>query len=476
MTISHKSNLILTNPIVYAVFLFVLLIGMSVLFLSREQLFGPDALDRIMDKGEIVVITRNNAHCYYIDRDQAMGFEHDLVKEFSDYLGVKLKIIIAQEWDEMVSRLLTGNADMIAASFPISPKWEDMILFSDEYMTIQQQIIVNRDNTEIKTIHDLAGKKIHVRKGTAYQAQLEELQKKGMQIEIDRLENIPTAELIQKVARREFEITIADSNVAMLNRRYFPQAVMRDAIGEKQSLAWAVHPDANKLLKKINEFFIKIKKDGIFEQIYNRYYTDIEQFDYIDLQAYHRRLQSRLPRFIAIIKEAASKYGFDWCVIAALIYQESHFEEWAKSPAGAYGLMQLTQRTAESYEVKDLYDPKQNIHSGVRYLKKLYDLFQESEGADRLFIAFAAYNTGQGHIRDAQRLAKKLNLDPNKWASLTKTLPLLREWEYFKDARYGYCRGNEPIQYVRQIMIYYDILRHRRLEYESSPSDLPPRI
>lgn len=476
MTISHKSNLFLTNPIAYAVFLFVLLIGMSVLFLSREQLFGPDVLDRIMDKGEIIVITRNNAHCYYIDRDQAMGFEYDLVKEFSDYLGVKLKIIIAQEWDEMVPKLLKEDAHIIAANFPINPKWEDMIQFSDEYMTIQQQIVVNRDNAEIKNINDLTGKKIHVRKGTSYQEQLEELKKQGMQIEIEALENISTAELIQKVARGEFEVTIADSNVAMLNRRYFPQAVIRDVIGEKESLAWAVHPDADKLLEKINEFFIKIKKDGIFDQIFNRYYTDIEQFDYIDLQAYHRRLQSRLPRFIAIIKEAASKYGFDWCLIAALIYQESKFEEWAKSPDGAYGLMQLTQRTADSYEVKDIYNPKQNVHSGVRYLKKLYDLFQESEGADRLFISFAAYNTGQGHIRDAQRLAKKLNLDPNKWASLTKTLPMLREWEYFKDARYGYCRGNEPVQYVRQIMIYYDILRHQRLEYEPLTPDLQPRI
>jgi membrane-bound lytic murein transglycosylase F len=476
LTISHKSNLILTNPIAYAVFLFVLLIGMSVLFLTREQLFGPDVLDRIMDKGEIIVITRNNAHCYYIDRDQAMGFEYDLVKEFSEYLGVKLKIIIAEEWDEMVSKLLTGDAHIIAASFPINPKWENILQFSNEYMTIQQQIVVNRDNAEIQNIHDLAGKKIHVRKGTSYQKRLEDLQKQGMQIEIEALENISTAELIRKVARGEFEVTIADSNVAMLNRRYFPQAVIRDVIGEKESLAWAVHPDADKLLEKINEFFIKIKKDGIFDQIYNRYYTDIEQFNYVDLQAYHRRLQSRLPRFIAIIKEAASKYGFDWCVIAALIYQESNFEEWASSPSGAYGLMQLTQRTADSYEIKDLYDPIQNIHSGVRYLKKLYNLFQESEGADRLFIAFAAYNTGQGHIRDAQRLAQKLNLDPNKWASLAKTLPMLREWEYFKDARYGYCRGNQPVQYVRQIMIYYDILRHQRLEYDSLSSDLQPRL
>ena len=325
-------------------------------------------------------------------------------------------------------------------------------------------------------LKDLVGKKIHIRKGTSYQERLEELHRQGLQIEIVPVDNIPTAELIQKVARGEVEVTIADSNVAMLNRRYFPRAVIRDVIGKKESLAWAVQPDADQLLDKINEFFAMIKEEGTFDQIYDKYYTDIEQFDYVDLRAYHRRLHSRLPRYGAIIKEAAEKHGFDWRMIAAQMYQESHFRQWAKSPAGAYGLMQLTRNTAKIYGVKDLYNPRQNIHAGVEHLKKLYDLFDEADGADRLFIAFAAYNIGQGHIWDAQRLAKKLKLNPNKWASLTKTLPMLRKWKYFKDARYGYCRGTEPIQYVRQIMIYYDILRHRGLEYDPSPSIFQPQI
>ncbi|MFH2067151.1 MAG: membrane-bound lytic murein transglycosylase MltF [Pseudomonadota bacterium] len=476
MFIPSKVNRIFKKPVVYSWLLFVFLVGISVLFLSRDKVFGPDILDRILDRGEIVVITRNNAHCYYIYRDQAMGFEYDLAKAFSEYLGVKLKIIIAEKWDNMVPMLLKGDGHIIAASFTVTPKWKTQIQFSDDYMKIQQQIIVNRDNQNIKRLKDLAGEKIHVRKGTAYQEKLEELQRQGMQIEIVPVENIPTAELIRKVARGEVAVTIADSNVAMLNRRYFPRAVIRDVIGDQESLAWAVHPDAGRLLDKINEFFAIIKQDGTFDQIYDKYYTDIDRFDYVDLRAFHRRLHSRLPRYVAIIKETAEKYGFDWRMIAAQMYQESHFQQWAKSHAGAYGLMQLTRNTANMYGVKDLYNPRQNIYAGVKHLKKLHDLFREAEGADRLFIAFAAYNIGQGHIRDAQRLARQLNLNPNKWASLTKTLPMLREWEYFKDALYGYCRGNEPVQYVRQIMIYYDILRHRGLEYDPSISDFKPQI
>jgi membrane-bound lytic murein transglycosylase F len=473
---SNQVNTILKKPLILSGLLFFLIIASSVLFLSHEELFKADVLNNILEKNEISIITRNNAHCYYIYRDQKMGFEYDLAKEFADYLGVKLKIIIIEKWEDMIPRLMSGQGQVIAASLTITPKRKKIIMFSKEYMTTQQQIIVNRENHTIHKLEDLSGKTIYVRKGTSYEEQLKELQKKGMSIKIKAMDNIPTAELIQKVAKGEIDITIADSNVAMLNRRYFPKAVARGYISNRDHIGWAVSPGAKELLEKINEFFNKIQEDGTFNQIYKKYYSDIDLFDYVDLRAYHRRLHSRLPKYIPLIRAIAEQHGFDWRIIAAQIYQESHFHNWAKSPSGAYGLMQLTSKTAQSYGVEDLYDPKQNISAGVRHLKELYDLFTDAEGADRLFIAFGAYNTGQGHIRDAQRLAKKMNLDPNKWSSLSKTLPLLRKWEYFKDAKYGYCRGTEPVQYVRQIMIYYDILRHQGLEYHQGLSEPPPQI
>ncbi len=476
MYFSHRINTIFKTPhILPGVLFFLILIG-SVLFLSRERLFKTDCLDNILEKNEIFFITRNNAHCYYTYRDQKMGFEYDLARAFADYLGVKLKIIIIEKWEEMIPKLLDGQAHVIAASLTITPKRQSIILFSKEYITTRQQIVVNRENYNIRKLEDLAGKTIHVRKGTSYEERLKELQQNGMSITIEAVDNIPTAELIQKVAEGKIEITIADSNVAMLNRRYFPKAVARGSISKKNHIGWAVHPESKKLVEKINEFFVKIKKDGTFNQIYKKYYMDLELFDYVDLRAYHRRIHSRLPQFIPLIRSAADQYGFDWRIIAAQIYQESHFRTLAKSPAGAHGLMQLTERTAQAYGVTDLYDPTQNINAGVRHLKELYDLFKGAESADRLFIAFGAYNTGQGHIRDAQRLAKKMNLDPNKWSSLSKTLPMLRKWKYFKDAKYGYCRGTEPVRYVRQIMIYYDILRHQGLEYIPDLSDQNTQI
>jgi len=443
------------------------------LFISCNLLFvyinssGFRELDKILNAGKITVITHNNSHCYYLYRDQAMGFEYELAKLFADYLGVALEVNIAEKWDSMISALKDGTGSFIAANMTITPKRQKEAAFSDGYMSTQQYVIVRRNNTGIKKAADLAGKTVHVRRGTSYQERLEALRRDGIDINIKLHDNIPTDELIQQVAEGTIDVTIADRNIALLNRRYYPQIALALAISNEKDLGWAVKPDETRLLNKINLFFNKIKENGKLTEIYNKYYADIDNFDYVDLRRYHIRLKTRLPRYSQLIKDAASRYGFDWRLIAAQIYQESHFNPAAISYAEAHGLMQLSPSTAESLGVDDMFDPEQNINAGIRHLRNLYDYFNEADGWDRLFIALAAYNVGQGHMLDARNLARQMNLDPNKWSSLEKTLPFLRYQKYYKKAKYGYCRGIEPIKYVKQIMIYYDILKQMSLVFNT---------
>lgn len=443
------------------------------LFISCNLLFvymnssGFRELDKILNAGKITVITHNNSHCYYLYREQAMGFEYELAKLFADYLGVALEVNISEKWDSMISALKDGAGSFVAASMTITPKRQKEAAFSDGYMSTQQYVIVRRNNTGIKKAGDLAGKTIHVRKGTSYQERLEALRRDGIDIKIKLHDNIPTDELIQQVLGGTIEVTIADRNIALLNRRYYPQIALALAISNEEDLGWAVKPGETRLRNKINLFFNKIKGNGKLTEIYNKYYADIDNFDYVDLRRYHTRLKTRLPKYSRLIKDAASRYEFDWRLIAAQIYQESHFNPAAISYAEAHGLMQLSKSTAESLGVEDILAPEQNINAGVRHLRNLYDYFNKADGLDRLFIALATYNVGQGHMLDARNLARKMNLDPGKWSSLEKTLPLLRYQKYYKKAKYGYCRGKEPIKYVKQIMIYYDILKQMSLVFNT---------
>ena len=419
-----------------------------------------DALKKIMASGEITLLTRNNAHCYYTYRGTPMGFEYDLARAFSDYLGVELKIV-TPAWENLFEALNSGKGDFAAASLSILPSREKLISFSDEYLAVQQKVVLHKDNYRLKRLEDLSGATIHVRRGTSYEERLNELNKDGLNIHIEIEEDTPTEELIRMVADKKIEVTIADSSIALLNRRHYPDIKIAFPVEEPQSLGWAVRKSEKALLKKINKFFKKIKENGTFAKIHEKYYANVEIFDYVDLKKYHRRLETRLPKYKEIIRKAAETYGFDWRLIAAVIYQESHLDPRARSHTGVKGIMQLTRHTARGIGVENRLDPEQSIMGGVKYLKRLYRKYDGAEDPDRLFITLASYNVGHGHILDARKIAREKNLDPNSWAALEQTLPLLRNPEYYKKAKYGYCRGTEPVRHVNRIRTYYDILRRK---------------
>ncbi len=426
-----------------------------------------NTLARILKKGEITVITRNNAHCYYFYRDQPMGFEYELAKAFADFLGVRLKIKVAHRWEKMIPDLMAGHGDIIAASLTITSSRKKSVAFSDPYMEIRQHLIIHSGNRWVNLEYDLSGRTVHVRKGTSYQERLEGLKEKGIDVDIRLLEDIPTEELIRQVAEGIISITVADTHIARLNRRYYPQAVISGPISPKEPLGWAVQRDAHRLVEKINAFFSVIKKDGRYRQIYNRYYADADAFHFMDLEDFHRKVASHLPRYQGLIETAARENLMDWRLIAAQIYQESRFDPTAQSPQDAHGLMQLLPGSARRYGVRDLSDPRENINAGVKLLKKLYQGYAQAKESDRIRMALAAYNVGSGHIEDGRYLARRMGLDINRWSALAQTLPLLTYQKYYQGAKFGYCRGVEAVQYVQRIMIYYDILKRRSSEYDA---------
>jgi membrane-bound lytic murein transglycosylase F len=220
-------------------------------------------LEQIWNAGKITFVTDNNAHCYYLYKDEPVGFEYELAKAFARFLVVNLQVV-TPGWDEMASYLNSGRAEFIAASFTRTDAREENLDFSDDYLAVRQFIIVHKNNTKIKTIADLNGKTVHVRQGTSYQQQLQALKQEGIAINLTLHKNVPTEELIRRVAEKEIELTVADTNVALLNRRYYPDIRMAFPISPEQSLAWAVRKGDTGLVKEINKFLAIIVADGTF--------------------------------------------------------------------------------------------------------------------------------------------------------------------------------------------------------------------
>ncbi len=418
-------------------------------------------LKEIQKRGTIRMITANMATTYYIYRDAPMGFEYDLAKAFADHLGVALEVIVP-DWDTMFEQLDAGQGDFIAAGITITESRDRIVLFSDPYMSVQQKFIHHKLKFNIKNIGELAGRTVHVRKGTSYQERLEEIKALGIDVHIQLHDDVATEELIKMVAKKQIKYTIADSNIVLLNRRYYPDIKIGLAIQEKEYLAWAVKKKNKALRDRINEFLEMAEETGLLGKLYEKYYGNVEIFDYFDLKKFHERIKTRLPQYKPIIKTESKKYGFDWRLIAAVVYQESHFNARAQSETGVRGLMQVTQTTAKQMGIENRLNPKQSVKAGVKFLNMMLKRFDDiSDPQQKKRFALAAYNVGYGHVRDAQQLAGQKGMDINKWTSLKKTLPLLSKQEYYTQTRHGYARGQEPVHYVERIFTYYDILRQK---------------
>ena len=456
--------------------LFCLVMLPSLFFSGCERMTPRSLLDEILESGEITMITRNDADCYYSYRGQPMGFEYDLAKAFAEYLGVRLKVCSTETWKSMVSALQKNKAAFIAANIPITNRNSQDISFSNGYLEIQQHLVAHRNNASAGSLDNFGGNKIHVSIGSMYHDYLRALKRQGYDLKIKLHANAPAEELIRQVAAGKLEATIAATNIALRTRRHYHQVVISEPISSSFFLGWAVKKNSCELLNQINSFFETIQENGVLDEIYEQYYANLESIDYMDLSMFHFRLKTRFPPFKKTVQRAAEKNDLDWRLITAQMYQESQFDPDAQSPNGAFGLMQLTSSTAERFNVKDVLNPVQNIAAGARYLRKLYDYFSGIPEQDRLFMALAAYNAGLGHVFDARNLARKLKLPPDKWTSMVEVLPLLEQRTYYKNARHGYCRGSEAVKYIEQIMVYYDVLKHKDIQYVTQLPDSSPDV
>ncbi len=454
----YFNNFILINLIGLLSF-FVFL---SVSIHNKEPGFNLTRLEKIKKTGVVRLITNNSINTYYYYNGQPTGFEYDLAKEFAGFLGVDLDIV-TPGWNNMFGYLRQGKGDFIGSGLAITKERLEKVNFSTPYMSVQQNIIHHKSIIGPKNIKALTLRTLHIRRGTSYHSRLEEIKNSGINLNYILHDNIPTEELIRMVHNRKIEFTVADNTVAYLNQRYYPDIRIGIPLQAKESLAWAVNKKDLQLLELMNKFFLYANQTGLLQKIYDKYYSNIEDSDPFDLKKFHQRIKTRLPKYKKIIVEESEKYDFDWKLIAALVYQESHFNPTAKSFTNVMGLMQVTTITAEEMGIENRLNPLESIQAGIKYLDKMVKKFDDIEDEDeKMLFALASYNIGYGHILDAMHIAKNMGLDEKKWQNLKIALPLLSKSAYHTKTQYGYARGWEPVQYVERILIYFDILKHKK--------------
>ncbi|OHX68441.1 lytic transglycosylase F [Flammeovirga pacifica] len=432
-------------------------------------------LEDIKQRGKLIALTAYSSTSYFLYKGETMGYEYELLQRLANDLDVDLKVVIKTNTDSLRSALLRGEGDIIAYSLAITKDRQKEVDFTTPLMQVKQVLVQRKpenwkslpvhkiDQKVIRNVIDLKEKEIHVRTNTPYQLRLENLENEiGEDINIVlEPQNISTEELIHRVAEGKIDYTVADENIAKVNNTYYPHIDTKTEISFPQRIAWATRKHSPMLRETVSHWLDSMKKTTDYYVIYNKYFKNT--------RAQHKRFDSKffntlehrglLSTYDDIIKEQADIIGWDWRLLASLVYQESRFDPHAKSWVGAVGLMQLMPATAKQFGAHNPRDPRQNIKAGRKYLQFLEKYWDEIEDVEerRKFI-LASYNAGQGHVKDAQRLAKKFKHNEMVWnGNVEKYMLLKSHKQYYRDevVKFGYARGKEPVNYVQSILERY---------------------
>lgn len=447
----------------------VILISMILMmFKVVPLLFKPNILNQVLETGELVIVTRNSSTTYYEGPNGKTGFEYELAKRFADSLGVTLKVITSDNLHEIFEILNTGKAHFAAAGLTITDSRKEYVRFSASYMDITEQLIYNNQSFRPRKINDLANGILEVIDGSSHVESLNELKAKNPELSWNTQTDIDSEQLLYLVENQLIDYTVADSNEVSLNQRFLLELRVAFDISEPKKLAWAFPKVKDTTLyDKAMSFFWRNLNDGEITHLIEKHYGHVNKFDYVGNRIYIRHIATRLSKYLDMYHKSAEKYNLDWKLLAAMGYQESHWNPKAVSPTGVRGIMMLTRHTAGLLGVKNRLDPKSSIFGGAKYLDQIRRRFPDDlKEPDRTWYAMAAYNVGYYHVIDAQIIAKQQGKDPNKWVDLQTTLPLLARKKWYKKTKYGYARGWEPVKYVTNIRRYYDLL-----EYQFAPQD-----
>jgi membrane-bound lytic murein transglycosylase F len=433
---------------------------------------APVPPDPVVENAKVITfVTMNSPNTYYVnDSNEFAGLEYDLVKLFIKELndGTQLKLIVANHIDQILPSVLNGKADIAAADITVTEARKKRINFTIPYQDVQQQVVYNKASNKKppKNLKDLLGLRLTVPTGTSFAERLTKLREQEPGLVWEERDEVNSEELIAEVTSGNIEFTVADSHLISILQNYYPNLGVAFAIGEPEKIAWALSKDSDpKLLEKANEFFTKIKNDGTLRNLIDRYHGNTKRLNPLDVKTFLVRSNTLLPKYKRLFQQAQEITGIDWRLLAAISYQESHWDTFNTSPTNVRGLMMLTESTADRMGVTDRLDPKQSIPAGAKYINLMVDTIPEHvPQPDRIYMALASYNIGYAHVEDARVLAQRLKLNPNSWADIKKTLVMLNNPNYYVNARYGYCNCGQPVIFVESIRSYHSIL----LRYQPS--------
>lgn len=409
----------------------------------------------IQARGVLRVSTIASPLTYSVVNGKASGLDYEVAQQFADYLGVKLEVTVRPNIDALFDDLDRNAADLLAAGLVYNNERSQHYQAGPTYYSVSQQMVYRVGSPRPKTLGGVKEKQLVLSPGMAVLSDLQALKETkfpdlSWEIDSRRTSN----QLLQQVVDGTIAFTISDSIAISIFQRVHPQLAVALDVTDEQPVTWfSLRDGDDSLSAALLDFYNKLSGDGILARLEEKYLGHVGDFDYVDTRTFLNAVDNVLPDLQPLFEKYAT--DIDWRLLAAISYQESHWDNQATSPTGVRGLMMLTKNTAQSLGLTDRLDAEQSISGGSRYLKDMMSKVPETVPEDeRIWFALAAYNMGYAHMLDARQLTAKLKGNPDSWAEVKMRLPLLSQKPYYSKTTYGYARGHEAYAYVENIRKY----------------------
>lgn len=439
--------------IVVIALLATMVIGFNVRWPNTQN----SQINKIISQGELRISAVSSPLIYIDEQKQLRGFDYELAQGFASYLGVKLKITIRPTFEQIFDDLENGDADIAVAGLLYNKDRLAKTKTGPSYLNVTQQLVYRKGTNRPKNFNEITGKLL-VTAGTAHASTLKELAKEYPNLKWEETSKYNTSQILEMVADGEVDYTLEDSIAVALQQRIHPQLAVAFDLLDDHAVTWYMRRSKeNSLDAALLDFFNISHESELLARLNEKYFSHVESFDYFDTMAFIKAIDNKLPEYQPLFEKYAQV--IDWKLLAAIAWQESHWDPLATSPTGVRGLMMLTKPTATTMGIADRLDPEESIKGGAAYIAYIMERLPETiEEDDRIWFALSAYNMGYGHMQDVRKLTEMLGGDPNRWLDVKARLPLLTQKKYYSQLTYGYARGHEAYRYVENIRRYHQSL------------------
>ncbi len=438
---------------------FLGLLGLLLIFSIFSPFVRPSSWDLIQKRGVLLFGTRTSLLSYFKSGDSIIGYEYQLLKKFADAHGLTVQPVLFSNNGKMFAALESGEIDIAGGHLTITKQRAQKYQFTAPISQTAIDLVTHFNYRNIENIEEFEDKTGLLVANSSYAELLNDLTD-FKPTDLTTSENIALFELIRKINRKEIDYTFGDSEIINIYQYFIPGIYQTIQLSEPADTAMLLRKYRSDELKlALDKFIIDAKQTGLLKQLKDKILVHLPNIDTANTVTFFDKLQTSWPKIQDLVFEVADQYQFDRALLAAISYQESHWEVDAESFTGVKGLMMLTASAAKDMQVEDRTDPRQSLEGGIKYFRYMKQKIPDRiKDPHKSLFALAAYNVGFGHLEDARILTQKAGMNPDDWFEVEPFLAKLNNPSIAHELRFGNADGSTAVVYVNNIMTYQQLM------------------